>query len=199
MTGIEGTVQTSGGKRERTTRANLEFQTMPFLGLLLMVAAGAAVWWWRLKMVKEAGSEIIDSVERLRGAYKRRQFRKAAEAAPLTSIRNPAIAAVVFCLSLAREKPLQMEEAKTVLRHRMRDIIDAKDMDEVMIFSEWTANSVVNTDDPLRRFRDMWLGALDERERRELVDIADAVASIGGEPTLIQADTLQKLKRAMLN
>lgn len=172
---------------------------MPFLGLLLMVAAGAAVWWWRLKMVKEAGSEIIDSVERLRGAYKRRQFRKAAEAAPLASIQNPAIAAMVFFLTIANEKPMQKERAKEIIRERMKEIIEARDMDEVMIFSEWTANGVVNIDDPLRRFRDMWLNALDGGERRHLIAIAEEVAAVGGEPTMQQMDVLQKLKRTLLN
>lgn len=164
-----------------------------------MVAAGAAVWWWRLKMVKEAGSEIIDSVERMRGAYKRRQFRKAAEAAPLASIQNPAIAAVVFFLVLANEKPIQKDLAKKVIRERMKDIIAAQDMDEVLIFADWTAKNVVNLDDPVRRFRDMWLNALDESERRQLIDIGEQVAGTGGEPTPQQTDALQKLKRAMLN
>lgn len=172
---------------------------MPFLGLLLMAAAGAAVWWWRLKMVKEAGSEIIDSVERMRGAYKRRQFRKAAEAAPLASIQNPAIAAVVFFLVLANEKPLHKDLAKEIVRERMRDIIRVSDMDEVMIFADWTAGSVVNVDDPVRRFRDLWLTSLDEIERRQLIAIAEEVALTGGEPTPQQTDALQKLKRALLN
>lgn len=172
---------------------------MPFLGLLLMVAAGAAVWWWRLKMVKEAGSEVIDTVERMRGAYKRRQFRNAAEAAPLASIQNPAIAAVVFFLVLANDKPVQKDMAKEIVRERMKDIIHVKDMDEVMIFADWTAKGVVNLDDPVRRFRDMWLTALDDGERRQLIAIAEEVAAVGGEPTPQQTDALQRLKRALLN
>jgi hypothetical protein len=172
---------------------------MPFLGLLLMVAAGAAVWWWRLKMVKEAGSEVIDTVERMRGAYKRRQFRKAAEAAPLASIQNPAIAAVVFFLVLANDKPVQKDMAKEIVRERMKDIIHVKDMDEVVIFADWTAKGVVNLDDPVRRFRDMWLTALDDGERRQLIAIAEEVAAVGGEPTPQQTDALQRLKRALLN
>jgi hypothetical protein len=172
---------------------------MPFLGLLLMVAAGAAVWWWRLKMVKEAGSEVIDSVERMRGAYKRRQFRKAAEAAPLASIQNPAIAAAVFFLVLANDKPMWKDEAKEIIRERMRDIIAVKDMDEVLVFADWTAKSVVNLDDPVRRFRDLWLNSLDDGERRQLIGIAEDVIMIGGEPTPQQTDALQKLKRSLLN
>lgn len=172
---------------------------MPFLGLLLMVAAGAAVWWWRLKMVKEAGSEIIDSVERMRGAYKRRQFRKAAEVAPLASIQNPAIAAATFFLVLANEKPVHKDMAKEIVRDRMRDIIAVRDMDEVLIFADWTARSVINLDDPVRRFRDLWLTNLDEHERRQLIGIAEDVTKVGGEPTPQQDDALQQLKRALLN
>ena len=66
---------------------------MAFLGILVMAIGGAAVWYWRLKMMREAGSEIIDSVERMRGAYKRGKFRKQAAVAPLASIADPAIAA----------------------------------------------------------------------------------------------------------
>lgn len=45
----------------------------------------------------------------------------------------------------------------------------------------------------------MWLNALDESERRQLIDIGEQVAGTGGEPTPQQTDALQKLKRAMLN
>ena len=172
---------------------------MPFLGLLIMVAAGAAVWWWRLKMMKEAGNEIIDSVERMRGAYKRRQFSKAAEAAPLASIKDPAIAAVILFLSLANENPAHKDAAKELIRRRMTGIIDAKDMDEVIAFSDWAAKGVISAEDPVRRFRDLWLQHLDLGERRDLIDIAEDVTKVGGDVTAEQTSTLLALKRALLN
>jgi hypothetical protein len=172
---------------------------MPFLGLLLVVAAGAAVWWWRLKMLKEVGSEVIDSVERMRGAYQRRQYRKAAEAAPLTSIRDPAIAGVTFFLCLADEKSAQMDAAKALIRKRMQDIIDAKDIEEVIVFAEWTGKRVISAEDPVRRFRDLWLQHLDTGERRELIGIAEDICHLGGAPTPDQTMALQTLKRALLN
>jgi hypothetical protein len=172
---------------------------MPFLGLILMVAAGAAVWWWRLKMVKEAGSEIIDSVERMRGAYKRKQFRKKAEAAPLATIKDPAIAAVAFFLCLANEKPMHKDLAKQLIARRMKGIIEDKDIEEVIIFADWAAKTVVNPEDPIRRFRDLWLEHLNIDERQELIGIAEDVAKIGGEATIEQNNALQSLKRTLLN
>lgn len=85
---------------------------MALIGILVMAIGGAAVWYWRLKMAREAGSEIIDTVEKMRGAYKRRSFWKKAEVAPIASIRDPAIAAVAFFMCLANEKPMYLNMAK---------------------------------------------------------------------------------------
>lgn len=135
----------------------------------------------------------------MRGAYKRKKFRQKAEAAPLASIADPAIAAVAFFLGLAAEKPHAKELALGVIRTRMTGIIRPQDMDEVLIFADWATRNVVNPQDPIRRFRDLWMSKLDVAERQELIAIADAVASVEGEPTAEQAETLQVLRRTLLN
>ncbi|UHS62079.1 hypothetical protein HRR99_11390 [Agrobacterium vaccinii] len=172
---------------------------MALIGLLVMAIGGAAVWYWRLKMMREAGSEIIDTVEKMRGAYKRRSFRKKAEIAPIASIRDPAIAAVAFFMCLANEKPMHVEAAKLVVRDRMKNIIASKDMEEVIVFGEWASKNVVNPEDPIRRFRHIWANALDVDERLQLIDIADEVAQVGGEKTSEQELALQALRRTLLN
>lgn len=172
---------------------------MPILGFLVLVAAGAAAWWWRLKMLKDVGGEVIDSVERMRGAYKRRQFRKAAEAAPLASIRDPAIAAVTLFLCLANEKPAHKDAAKELIRKRMMGIIEDRDMEEVIVFADWTAKNVISPEDPVRRFRDVWLTHLNIDERHELIDIATDICTIDGDVTPEQQAALLALKRTLLN
>jgi hypothetical protein len=172
---------------------------MALIGILVMAIGGAAVWSWRLKMAREAGSEIIDTVEKIRGAYKRRSFRKKAEVAPIASIRDPAIAAVAFFMCLANEKPMYLEAAKKVVREKMRDIISPADMEEIIVFGEWASRNVVNPEDPIRRFRDLWAGALDFDERRQLIDIAEEVSQVGGDKTSEQEVALQSLRRTLLN
>ena len=172
---------------------------MALVGILVMAIGGAAVWYWRLKAMREAGSEIIDSVERMRGAYKRRQFRKKAEVSPIASIGDPAIAAVAFLMCLAKEKPIHAEGAKDVIRNRMKGIIRPDDMDEVVLFGEWAAKNVVNPEDPIRRFRDLWAKTLDHDERRQLIGIAEEVAEVGGERTKEQEFALQSLRRTLMN
>ncbi len=172
---------------------------MALVGLLVMAIGGAVAWYWRLKMAREAGSEIIDTVEKMRGAYKRRSFRKKAEVAPIASIRDPAIAAVAFFMCLANEKPMHIEAAKAVVREKMKGIISSADMEEIIVFGEWASKNVVNPEDPIRRFRDLWANALNMEERSQLIDIADEVAQVGGEKTSEQELALQALRRTLLN
>jgi hypothetical protein len=172
---------------------------MAFLGILVMAIGGAAVWYWRFKMMREAGSEIIDSVERMRGAYKRGKFRKQAAVAPLASIADPAIAAVAFFFCLAKEKPMYFDAAKDVVRDRMRGIIRPGDMEEVLVFGEWASKNAIRPEDPIRRFRDLWLQALDMQERQQLIGIAEDVAAVGGEKTKEQENALQVLRRTLMN
>ena len=172
---------------------------MAFLGILVVALSGAVVWYWRLKMAREAGNEIIDSVERMRGAYKRKKFRKQAEVAPLASIADPAIAAVAFFFCLAKEKPIYVDAAKDVVRNRMKGIIRPGDMEEVLVFGEWASKNAISPEDPIRRFRDLWLQALDMQERQQLIGIAEDVAAVGGEKTKEQENALQVLRRTLMN
>ena len=172
---------------------------MPIVAFLTMILLGAAAWYWRLKMLREAGSEIIDSVERMRGAYKSRQFRKKAEAAPLTSIKDPAIAAATLYFCLAYEDPIHAGGAAELIKARMQDIIRSEDMDDVMAFASWTAKKVVHPKDAVGRFREIWLENLTASERGQLLEIADAVCDLGLGRTPEQDDTLQTLRRVLLN
>lgn len=172
---------------------------MAFLGILVVALSGAVVWYWRLKMAREAGNEIIDSVERMRGAYKRKKFRKQAEVAPLASIADPAIAAVAFFFCLAKEKPMYVDAAKDVVRNRMKGIIRPGDMEEMLVFGEWASKNVTSPEDPIRRFRPLWIEALDMQERQQLIGIAEDVAAVGGERTTEQEHALQTLRRGLMN
>ncbi|MBX4894025.1 hypothetical protein [Rhizobium bangladeshense] len=172
---------------------------MAFLGILVAAVSGAVIWYWRFKMVREAGNEIIDSVERMRGAYKRGKRRKQAEAAPLASIADPAIAVVAFFFCLAKEKPMYADAAKDVIRGRMKGILRPGDMEEVLVFGEWASKNVTSPEDPIRRFRDLWMKTLDMEERQQLIGIAEDVAAVGGERTKEQDYALQTLRRSLMN
>ncbi|MBB3442200.1 hypothetical protein [Rhizobium sp. BK379] len=119
--------------------------------------------------------------------------------APLASIADPAIAAVAFFFCLAKEKPMYFDAAKDVVRDRMHGIIRPGDMEEVLVFGEWASKNAISPEDPIRRFRDLWLQALDMQERQQLIGIAEDVAAVGGEKTKEQENALQVLRRTLMN
>ena len=172
---------------------------MHIVSLVAAILVGAAIWYGRARMVYDAGDEVIDSMQRLRGALRRRQMRRHAAQAPLASIREPAIAAVAFYLSLAAEKLDHQDTAKGVIRLGMRKIIEPGDMDDVLVFCEWAVKDTVDPRDVIRRFRSLWRDRLDVAERRELVFIAETVADVGGGPTEGQTAIIAILREALLS
>ncbi|MEC9342543.1 MAG: hypothetical protein VYD64_01730 [Pseudomonadota bacterium] len=172
---------------------------MHIIGIILSIAAGAAFWYWRMKMIRDAGSKVIDSVQKMRGAMKRRSFRRKAETAPLDSIKDPAIAAMTFYAALAAEKPAYRQRGLDRAREAMSGILAEGDIEEVVVFSEWAAQGVVDPVGLVRRFRSVWLDALDHDERKQLLDIAGEVSAVGGTPTPDQENALAQLRNTLFN
>ena len=94
---------------------------MHIIGLIIAVLSGAAFWYWRLSLLRDAGSDAIDTVERMRGAMRRRSFRQKAETSTLASIKNRAIAAAVLCCRLANEKPQYKKKRSLACAPNLRE------------------------------------------------------------------------------
>ena len=171
---------------------------MHILGLLLAIVAGAVFWWWRLRMLNEAGREVVDQVGKVRGKIRRDRFRKAERQSVLAGVENPAHAAIVFISTLASEKPHHLAEAREKVRAMMGAYLPAAEIDEQLIFGEWVAGEVADVTDIANRFRLLWRSNLSEDEAREFVALARSVAETGGAPTQVQARMVQDLERAVL-
>ena len=166
---------------------------MHILALLFTVVSGAVAWYWYFQVARNASNQVFDTVGSVRGALRRRDLRKKAQQAPLASIQEPAIAAVVQYLMLAEDKAGHYAAGKTLIRERMGSVIGQAGIDEVITFGEWVAKHVPNLDDPLKRFGKMWRDQLTSQERSQLVAIAEEVCYLGGEPTADQALVLKGL------
>lgn len=81
----------------------------------------------------------------------------------------------------------------------MKGILRPGDMEEVLVFGEWASKNVTSPEDPIRRFRDLWMKTLDMEERQQLIGIAEDVAAVGGERTKEQDYALQTLRRSLMN
>jgi len=170
---------------------------MHILLLVLAVLGAIAFWWFRLRNIAAAGSDIIDQVAKVRGAVRRYNFQKQAETSVISNIQDPAIAATVFLFSLANQKVAFLDDAKLKIAELVSEIVDPQDLYDVVGFSEWVANSVPSPDDPIYRFKALWLDRLNSSEREEFLNMAHSVASVGSWPSPAQALTLTSLTRAL--
>ncbi len=170
---------------------------MAYVFMILGAIAGASFWWWRLKAMGEAASEIHDVAGRVIGKYKRAKFRKKVEGATLTAVDDPIAAAVIMMMAVAQEdKPLDDETLEAIRREAV-ETMEQDDPAELMIFSKWVASNVVDANDVSYAYKKLWTENLDEPQRRDLVSMAQRIASLRGGPTPGQKQKLEKLSERL--
>ena len=67
-----------------------------------------------------------------------------------------------------------------------------------MAFAGWAAEQVSDTNEVVRRFLPLWLNALGQPERQELVGMAWTVARLQGEASEHQAAAIRRLSEGLL-
>ncbi|HSG94847.1 MAG TPA: hypothetical protein VLA28_04970 [Afifellaceae bacterium] len=163
---------------------------LPLLGVL----AAFGYWYFALKNAGKAANEIVDMAGRARGAYKRSQFRKKADASVIDAITDPRTAAVVMAIVTGgTERPLSARQ-EAVLLSAMASVLGVEKPDEELTFAKWAAAHVVDPNNVSMRFSRLWTGALAMNERRDLVDLVHAVAAADGAPSAVQEEAIQRLK-----
>lgn len=160
---------------------NFRGTVMHILALLGAIIGGISIWAWRYRQAKEVGTELLDTVGRVRGAYNRHSFRKKAEASPLSSVEDPALAAAIFLSALANEDSDARHLSEPAIRGEIGRIVPITDLDEVIAYAQWAARDVHDARDVVRRFKPLWRQKLTHEERADLVAMAEVVAALGAE------------------
>jgi hypothetical protein len=178
--------------------ATWRVKAVHIVGLVLALIGGAAFWYWRFKLLREAGSEVADMVGRVRGAHRMRKFKKRAEASPLASIADPAMAAAVFLHALANENDESLPQAEPEIRRQIGAIVPAAELDEVISYARWAARDVADPRDLVRRFKPLWREKLTSEERAHLVAMAETILGLSGdEPEHNQRLSFATLRTAL--
>ena len=163
---------------------------LPLLGVL----AAFGYWYFVLKNAGKAVGEIADMAGRARGAYKRNQFRKKADASVIDAIDDPRTAAVVMAVAVGEaEGPLSARQEAALLA-AMVSVLGIDKPEEELTFAKWAAAHVIDPNNVSLRFTRLWTGALAMDERNDLVDLVHAVAAADGAPSVIQKEAIQRLR-----
>ncbi len=167
---------------------------MHILISVLGIAGAFGYYWFVFRRAGDAVGELVDSVGRARGAYRRNQFRRKAEESTIHAIDDPRTAAVVMAVAVAGPEGAMSAEQEEALKRAMIHVIGVEDPVEELIFAKWAAAEVNDPDLVSRQLSRLWRRALTVNERRQLADIVANVAAVGGDLSRRQAKAIRSLR-----
>ncbi len=167
---------------------------MHILLTILGIVGAFSYYWFVIRNAGEAVGEITDAAGRAHGAYKRRQFRKKADASTINSIDDPRVAATVMATAVASCEDDMTTEQDTVLTKAMRDVLGIQNPDEELTFAKWAVREVSDPNNISMRLHRLWTSSLNIDERQQLVDMVRDVAAAGGSLSPVQSEAIERLR-----
>ncbi|MBN8999272.1 MAG: hypothetical protein J0H54_07715 [Rhizobiales bacterium] len=171
---------------------------MHILGLLLAAVVGAGFWYWRLHAAKSAVDDVVDHAGRLHGAYKRRRFRRKAEASTLSGIDEPALGAAVLFVSLLEARGPVGAADEAAIDGWLRDVAGYDSTTEALTFARWASRETVEGNDVVRRLLPLFNSRLSPSEKEDLLAFAGDLARRAGEIEPPQKEMLRRLRSGLL-
>ena len=159
---------------------------------ILGVVGALTFWYFRLKQLHGAASEVVDVADRVRGALRRRSFRKKTEGSPLTAIDDPVTAAAVMMYAIATVDGAPGNAAEAVIRNELARIAPGADIEELLTFAGWAARQVDDPDNVSLKLAGIWRRTLTSGERKDLYAMTERVADCG-EQSPIKSNALRTL------
>lgn len=167
---------------------------MPVFLAIIGALGAAAFWYYRLRDVGHVAGEVVDAAQRMRGAYRRKRFRKKAESSPVEAVDDPAAAAVAMLIGLAVERGELSVAAEEAIKAEMQHVMGVPSIAETFTFARWVAGHVTDPNTLSLKFSKLWIAQLDEAQRQDVYDMARRVVEADGEPTAGQIGALRALR-----
>lgn len=170
---------------------------MHILAAIVGLVGAFGAYWFFFRRAADAAGEAVNAAQTIRGAFKRRAFRKRTEESVLAGIDSPAVAAAVLLCRIGQAGERYDDVVKARIRAMLVDDMRQAQADDKFAFADWAAQGVVNDNDIARRFADLWRGALADRELAELRDMAREISRIHAPENQAQRDMLSYLEQKL--
>jgi uncharacterized tellurite resistance protein B-like protein len=141
---------------------------------------------------RRGGQGHADAAGKARGAYRRRQFKKKADAATLDAIDDPRVAAMVLFAGIATAAGPMSAAQESAIKDAGRDI-GVDDPEDELVFAQWAVADVADLNSLVTRLAKLWTARLDIAERAQLYGLATRIAELDGEPDPINVSALRRL------
>jgi len=170
---------------------------MHILLAILGIVAAAAFWWYRMRRVRDAATEVVDAVGRVRGNMRRQKIRKQNELSPITAIDDPVVAAATVIASIISDDVALNDAREETLRQEIDAIALPGKLDETMVYAKWAASQVDDAAVVIDKLGPMLAAKLDEPEKQSLLTMTRRVALADTEPLPMLEPRLRRLRQKL--
>ncbi|WP_157100396.1 TerB family tellurite resistance protein [Rhodoplanes sp. Z2-YC6860] len=130
-----------------------------------------------------------------RDAERKRKALESQRSAPMQAVDDPRDAALVLMLLIARNSDAPSREQYAAIEDHARRVFGFEhDLAERMTHARFVASRAESFEQAFGLFGNLFRARLTEAERRELVDMVEAIATLDG-PSEPQRDAIDTLRR----
>jgi uncharacterized tellurite resistance protein B-like protein len=172
---------------------------MHIVGILLGALATLGVILWRLHMAVEAAKGLAESAEAAQGVLRRWRWRRKVSSDQLAQVEDAREAAAAMMVAVAQsDGALTERERRTILAEiTTRFGATARQAEDFLARARWIVRDVHDVDRALARLTPLVARTLAACERRELIQMVEAVAAAERAPGSIEREAIQRLARAL--
>lgn len=159
------------------------------LGLVgLLGTIGTLLWYF--SRAKHGADDVVDTVERAAGAWRRHKFRGRAERPALETEDDPRAAAAALAVSFVECVGKISASDEVRLQKEFETVMGVEDSEELLSYARWLVKDTVDPNTVSGRLAGLLNKELGEEQKGELVDMLARIS--GDDPIQLQA--LEHLK-----
>jgi uncharacterized tellurite resistance protein B-like protein len=172
---------------------------MHIVGMLLGALATFGVILWRLHLAAEAAKGLAESAEAAHGMLRRWRWRRKATSDPLADVEDPreAAAAMMVAVALSDGALTERERQAILAEITTRFQTTPRQADDLLARARWIVRDVHDVDRGLERLTPIVARMLAASERRELIQMLQAIAAAERPPGSIERLAILRLARAL--
>ncbi len=156
---------------------------------ILMALVGAigtlAFICYRISLLKQGVEDVVDTVERAAGAWRRHKFRSKAERPPLETEDDPRAAAAALAVVIMESAAALSADNEAALKHEFATVMGVEDSADLLAYARWITKDVVDPNTVTSRIADLLNAELGPRQKHDLVEMLGRLSN--GDPIQVQA------------
>jgi uncharacterized tellurite resistance protein B-like protein len=168
--------------------------------LSLLAAMGAVgVLLWRIQAASDAAKGAIEVADEARGFFRRLSWSRKANRNALDLVSDPREAASAMMAAIAEYDGAMTDAERALILGEMIDNFDAtqKEAEELLARGRWLAKDVRDLGQALRRLAGPLEQRLEEKERRDLIDMLRLVAGPGSVRDSVPHQAIARLEEQL--